>query len=173
MSVWRYREEAIRHLWEFVTLGYEQAAERSELHACVLSNPENIVGFIAEHRWLVVDVVESTPSRRPAMLRRMTKGDTLSQCALVLGAWQHCRKAVLAYDWLAEHEDRFIPGQPYRSATASQGILFDELKARKWTKWPFQWGPSPFPGERSRRHACDAPDFNEMMDNYDPQTGRY
>ncbi|WP_128003398.1 MULTISPECIES: hypothetical protein [Piscinibacter] len=173
MSTWRYRDEAIGHVWEFVTLGYERPEERSILYEEALADHKRLERFIADHEDLILDIVGATPSRRPGMLRRMSRGHGLTECALILGGWQHCRKAVLAYDWLMQRDDEFSPGQSYRAATVSQGLLFADLRARKWTKWPFQWGKSPFPGEKSRRYPSDAPDFNEMMDNYNPETGSY
>lgn len=170
MSVHRYRDEAIHHVWELLTLGYNRLGDAKQL---ALADPQQIEKFIDEYQDLVLEIVKAAPSRREAMLRRMAKDNAMWQMALILGAWQHCRKAVLAYDWLAEHDGRFRPGQSYRTATANQGLLFSELRERKWTKWPFQWGLSPFPGEKSRRDPEDAPDFDEMMDNYDPKTGMW
>lgn len=172
MSVWRYRDEAIGHVWEFVGLGYEREDDRKTLHAMILADPKRIDAYFTEHRHLIVQLVHGTPSRREAMLRRMSD-DRATQFALILGSWQLCRKAVLAYDWLMDNDSRFIPGQAYRIATASQGALFDQLRERPWTRWPFQWGKSPFPGEKSRREPFEAPDFNEVMDNYNPLTGTY
>jgi len=173
MSLWNYRSEAIGHVWELVSLGCERPDDCKQLYEVALDDPKSIDTFIAENKGLILDIVLATPSRRKSMLRRMAEGDSLAEFALILGAWQHCRKAVLSYDWLQENDGRFTPGQPYRVATASQGQLFTELRARRWTKWPFQWGKSPFPGEKSRRDPYDAPDYNEMMDKYDPATGMY
>jgi hypothetical protein len=173
MSVWHYRDEAKGHVWEFVDLGFEREDDRKAVYAMALADPKKIETFIAEYQDLIIRLVEATPSRRLAMLRRMSGGDGPTQFVLILGAWQLCRKAVLAYDWLMDNDSHFTPGQAYRRATASQGRLFDQLKERRWTKWPFQWGKSPFPGEKARREPYEAPDFDEVMDNYDPRTGMY
>lgn len=173
MSVWRYRSESRGHVWEFVTLGYERVEAREQLRAAIANDQHKFMEFIADNRDIILDLVQAPPSRRKAMLRRSTqKDDELSQIALILGAWQHCRKAVLAFTWLMDHDERFSPGVPYRSETVRQGLLFDQLRSRKWTHWPFQWGPSPFTGEKYH-HRYNAPDFDEVMDNFDPETGMY
>lgn len=173
MSTWRYRDEARRHVWEFIDLGYEREDARKDLYENVLADPKRVEAYLDANHAVICDLVRATPSRREAMLRRLSDGDSLTQMALILGAWQHCRKAVLAYEWLIENDRQFVPGDPYRVETEMQGDLFDQLRERKWTKWPFQWGKSPFPGEKTRREPCDAPDYDQVIDEYDPQTGTY
>ncbi|MDO9134013.1 hypothetical protein [Hydrogenophaga sp.] len=173
MSTWRYRDEARRHVWEFTDLGYAREDDRKVLYENVLADHKKIEAYLGSYSNVIWELVRATPSRREAMLRRLTDGDSLTQMVLILGAWQHCRKAVLAYDWLIENDRHFVPGDPYRVATAMQGRLFDQLRARKWTRWPFQWGKSPFPGEKTRRDPEDAPDYDQVIDDYDPRTGMY
>lgn len=72
-----------------------------------------------------------------------------------------------------DHESRFTPGRPYRKETASQGLLFDDLRKRSITRWPLQWGTSPFTEEANKKEPCEANDYNEMMDEYNPETGLY
>lgn len=172
MSAWNYQNEARRHALEFLDLGHERHEGKKLLHSNILASPERIDDYLHENRDAIYRLVEAVPSRRLSMLRRLADGDELTQMALILGSWQHCRKAVLAYEWLMDN-DRFIPGSAYRIATASQGRLFDQLKARKWTRWPFQWGKSPFPGEKTRREPYAAPDYDEVIDKYDPASGMY
>ncbi|WP_432263586.1 hypothetical protein [Cupriavidus sp. TMH.W2] len=173
MSEWRYRDAAIGHGWEFLDLALEREPAIARLHALASAQPKLLETYFAEHQVLIVELVAATPSKRPGKLRSMAGDDEMVQIALILGAWQHCRKAVLAYDWLMDNPGRFQSGESYRHATVRQGLLFDQIRARKWTRWPMQWGPSPFPGEKSRRDRCDAPDFDEMMDEFDPKTGLY
>lgn len=173
MSAWTYQSEARRHVWEFIDLGYEREDDRKVLYENVLGDPKRVELFIQANHDAICDLVQATPSRREGMLRRMSGRDSLTQMALILGSYQHCRKAVLAYDWIIENDQPFIPGAAYRSATVSQGGLFDQLRERKWTRWPFQWGKSPFPGEKTRRDPNDAPDYDQVIDDYDPRTGMY
>lgn len=171
MSVWRYRDEAIRHGWEFLDLAHEK--DKAQLFDAIKNNPNGFEEFLFRNQMAIMNLVEATPSRRPAQLRRLAPKDELTQLALILGAWQHCRKAVLAYDWLMDHESRFTPGRPYRKETAAQGLLFDDLRKRAITRWPFQWGTSPFSKEAARKEPWEAPDYNETMDDYNPETGFY
>ncbi|MGT2457792.1 hypothetical protein ACU4GI_33360 [Cupriavidus basilensis] len=173
MSAYRYREAAVMHGWEFLNLAHERQADIAQLHAFALEQPQRLADFIKANGDAVSELVNATPSRRQSMLRRIAGNDALSQIALILGAWQHCRKAVLAYDWIEEHPRHFTPGASYRSATVEQGWLFDGLRSREWTRWPRQWGPSPFADKDSPADEEDEDDFNPMMDNYDPATERY
>lgn len=173
MSSWRYRSAAVEHGWEFLDLAHEMQAEVAQLYAFAQAHPERLEAFIHANGDAVSELVGAVPSRRGSILRRLVRGDKASQLALILGAWQHCRKAVLAYDWIENHPGHFTPGASYRQATVKQGWLFEDLRARQWTRWPIQWGPSPFEGEKSRCDPEDASDFDEMMDHYDPATGMY
>ncbi|MDZ4123649.1 MAG: hypothetical protein U1E02_05655 [Hydrogenophaga sp.] len=173
MSVWTYQSEARRHVWEFIGLGYEREDDRKVLYANIFADPKRLEAYLDAYCDAVCDLVQAPPSRREAMLRRMSDGDSLTQMALILGGYQHCRKAVLAYGWIIENDRPFVPGDAYRTATVSHGRLFDQLRERKWTKWPFQWGKSPFPGEKTRRDPDDAPDYDQVIDEYDPLTGMY
>ncbi|CAG9183970.1 hypothetical protein [Cupriavidus pampae] len=158
----RYRWAAVGHLWEFTRLGLERREAVDALRETIAGDPDGVQEWLRANASVVMALVETVPSRRPAMLRRCT-ADSLGQIAMILGGWQHCRKAVIAYDWIAEHPGHFEAGQSYRAATVSQGIFFDELRERNWTRWPVQWERSPFKGER-RRDRSDAPDYDEAMD---------
>lgn len=173
MSAGRYRDAAVMHGWEFLNLAHERQAEIAQLHAFALEQPQRLASYIAANGDAVSELVYAAPSRRRSMLRRLAGHDALSQMALILGGWQHCRKAVLAYDWIEDHPRNFTPGASYRNATVEQGWLFDGLRSRQWTRWPRQWGPSPFADEDSPVDAEDEDDFDEMMDMYDPATGLY
>lgn len=168
VAVYRYRDEAIRHTWEFLDLAHERKDFRQELYEWAKANPQRVRDYIADSQFLIIELVEATPSRRKSILNRSTSklpdGVGLTQCTLILGAWQHCRKAVLAYDWLSHRPGHFSGGRSYRIETAEQGLLFADLNKRSFREWPTQWGPSPFPGKG---------DFNEQLDNYDPATGMY
>lgn len=173
MNAWRYRNAAVQHSWEFLDLAHDLQTEVAQLYAYAQKQPKQVEAFILANGQAVIDLVKAVPSRRLSILRRLVGGHTLSQMALILGAWQLCRKAVLAYDWIEYHPGHFTPGAAYRQATVEQGLLFDDLRARQWTRWPVQWGRSPFADEKSRQDPDDAPDFDEMMDRYDPSTGMY
>ncbi len=127
MSVWRYRDEAIRHGWEFLDLAHEK--DKAQLFDAIKNNPNGFEEFLFRNQMAIMNLVEATPSRRPAQLRRLAPKDDLTQLALILGAWQHCRKAVLAYDWLMDHESRFTPGRPYRKETAATAPFRRPAKA--------------------------------------------
>lgn len=173
MSEWTYRGESIGHLWEFVSLGHEKQEGRVLLYGAIYENEARVDGFLIEHRPLILDLVEATPSRRGPMLRRMSGKRPLEEMALILGAWQHCRKAVRAFDWISETGSNFVAGNPYRVETSRKGVLYDQIRAQKISKWPFQWEKSPYKGERSRVDSWEVSDFDEMMDNFDPETGLY
>lgn len=173
MSAWTYRSEAIGHLWEFITLGHERQEGRALLYEAIHGDEARLDSFLTEHKPLILDLVEATPSRRGPMLRRMSGKRPLEEMALILGSWQHCRKAVRAFDWISETGSNFIAGNPYRVETARKGVLYDQIRAQKISKWPFQWGKSPYKGERSRVDSWEVSDFDEMMDNFDPETGLY
>lgn len=173
-TMWRYRDEAIEHVWEFLDLASPR--EKSLLRANFSSNPERIELFISSNEDLVFELVRSPSAQRQALLRRMSNGDPLTQMALILGSWRHCRKAVLAYDWLRENESRLsriAPGEGYRDATVRHGVLYGTLKLGPITRWPSQWGKTPFLGEGNGRYPTMSPDYVAMIDNYNPATGVY
>jgi hypothetical protein len=146
-------------------------ADRELLYAYILEDPKRFKAVLSQLSASVIELVKAVPSKREGLLRRMAKKDPLASMGLILGAWQHCRKAVFAYDVMLP-EGLSTPGASYRNATARQGALFDKIVKHKITRWPHQWGESPFPGEKQQKKRA-APDFDEMLDNYDPETGMY
>ena len=173
MSIYSYRDAAVRHGWEFLDLAHDREDDRQSLFAIELSNAGVVERFIGANQEIVIQLVEAVPSRRESMLRRMCKDNRAEQMGLILGAWQHCRKAVLVYDWKADHDYHFRPGNPYRLETARHGQLFDQLRERSWTRWPFQWGRSPFKGEKRRGDGSSVADYIDAVDNYNPETGTW
>jgi hypothetical protein len=149
-------------------LGYDRVEGREKLHRGISSNPARIVNFIAKNHNLVIGLVAAEPSNRSKMLRNMTGKALMDEMALILGAWQHCRKAVLAYDWLMGQEDQFNSGFPYRVATAQQGDLYSRIDAGDVSNWPIQWGASPFKCDADFEDTGTTSGFNDFMDTFSP-----
>jgi len=174
-EVWRYRSEARGHAVELITLGHERLQDMKLLREYILKDSTNFNKWISENRHVAESFLIATPSRRLSLLKQKNiKDDVLTQMAVVLGAYQLARKSVIAYSWLMNHDNRFRAGDAYRVATVNQSRLYDNLADMpKFSKWPLQWGTSPFKGEKRRTDAYDAEDYDEVLDDFDPIPRRH
>jgi hypothetical protein len=168
MSVWNYLSEAKGHACEFVSLGMDRESELPQLQQVIRAEQASVDGFINDNHHIILKVVQATPSKRLPLIRRVAKDLELEQLMLVLGGWQHCRKAVQAYIWMEENEFNFRGGMSYRMGTAIHGDFYSRIKAEPVSKWPFQWGQSPYKGERSRSEVYDVIDYDDIMDTFKP-----
>lgn len=168
MNLGAYRNEAMGHACEFVVLGYDRTEGRELLQRGIKSNESRILTFIAKNHNLVIGLVAADPSNRSKMLRNMTGKALMDEMALILGAWQHCRKAVLAYDWLLQQEDQINITLPFRLATAEQGDLYDRIDAGEVLKWPVQWGSSPFKSDADFQDSGIPSGFDDFLDTFNP-----
>lgn len=175
MSAYNYKREAEMHACEFVQLGYERTEAREALRTHLLTEHKAMEElFQGQAESLIAELVGAAPSRRASMLRRMTKGipsEAMMQVALILGAWQHCRRAVLSLERL-DDTGHFVAGNPYRYETMQQGYLSMRGANPRHAKWPMQWGKSPFPGEKRWVDSWEMVDYNEAMDDYSPDFAR-
>jgi len=54
MSVWRYRDEAIRHGWEFLDLAHEK--DKAQLFDAIKNNPNGFEEFLFRNQMAIMNL---------------------------------------------------------------------------------------------------------------------
>ena len=125
-EIWRYRSEARGHVWELIEMGYDRPDDLKLLHASILHDPENFLNWLINNSQQIANFVQATPSRRTAILKQKSMKDSpITQVAMILGAYQIARKAVISFTHEMYEDNRFRAGDPYRVATVRQSNVYD------------------------------------------------